>query len=70
VQNEYTVNTLIYYFHSKTLGQIVLSSLSEDHVSGLRAEGVVAVLEQANSVGGDDCGELLFRKVSITLLLL
>jgi hypothetical protein len=27
---------------------------SEDHVSGLRAEGVLVVLEQAISVGGDD----------------
>jgi hypothetical protein len=30
---------------------------SEDHVSGLRAEGVLAVLEQAISVGGDDSSE-------------
>jgi hypothetical protein len=30
---------------------------SEDHVSGLRTEGVLAVLEQAISVGGDDSGE-------------
>jgi hypothetical protein len=30
---------------------------SEDHVSGLRAEGVLAVLEQAISVGSDDSGE-------------
>ena len=30
---------------------------SEDHVSGLRAEGVLAVLKQAISVGGNDRGE-------------
>jgi hypothetical protein len=30
---------------------------SKDHVSGLRAEGVLAVLEQAISVGGDDSSE-------------
>jgi hypothetical protein len=30
---------------------------SEDHVSGLRTEGVLAILEQAISVGGDASGE-------------
>jgi fibrillarin-like rRNA methylase len=28
-----------------------------DHVSGICAEGVLAILEQAASVGGDDSGE-------------
>jgi hypothetical protein len=51
---------LWWYIHCGSLElDLLMASVgaSEDHVSVLRAEGDLAVLEQAISVGGDDSGE-------------